>query len=492
MSKAVIYCRKSTEWADRQALSIESQLDFCKKMAEEQGIEVLEVITESMSAKSPGRPEFARMMALIEKWKANQIITWKLNRLSRNMIDGGSVSFALSQGIIKTIYTSDGTYTPETNVLLLSVHFWLSSAFSIDLRKDVMRGMATSIWKWNVIQKLPKGYKKDKNTNSVIHTEHASLVRKAFEMRKDKATLQEIRNFLLDNGMKVSKGTVENILKNRFYYGFMLWQGELFKGNYKPIISKELFDSANADKRGVLKKHTFPLKWIIQTEDGKKYLASIAKKKYTYYHRGDDYVSEEELTETFGQYIMPCIKFTKAQKEEVANAFSDYQKIYLSDNIEKRGQIDARLQWLRTRKNNLFDMRMGWEVEKEIYLEKNSELHDSIMKCEEEIRELSQQEDDTQRDLLDIFDIVTQVQSFWSKANNRQKIYVIAIMTQKIYRTPESRLHITLSEPFDTLFQFGGGKCTILELYHAIRESKFQKKVYIEKLANIWASLAFV
>lgn len=217
MKNAIIYCRKSTTWDDRQALSLESQLDFCQKKAKEGGLNVVEIIQESMSAKDPWRPGFAKMMALIEKWKADHIVCWKLNRLARNLIDGGTISYSLSQWLIKNIYTDSWDFTPETNTLLLSVHFGMSSQFSIELKKDIMRGMRTSIEKWNVIQKLPRGYKRDKNTAIVEPTDKAYLIKEAFEFwrrwkheyfpNKMKITSPDPRAFLLahrDHSFQIS------------------------------------------------------------------------------------------------------------------------------------------------------------------------------------------------------------------------------------------------------------------------------------------------
>src|SRR5207244_3695056 len=67
MPRTAIYARKSTESDDRQVASIESQLHWAVKRCGELGHRAPLILTESQSAKIPGRPEFARMVALIEK-----------------------------------------------------------------------------------------------------------------------------------------------------------------------------------------------------------------------------------------------------------------------------------------------------------------------------------------------------------------------------------------------------------------------------------------
>lgn len=65
MAKYFIYARKSSESEDRQVLSIESQIAELQKLAKQHDIEVAEVLTESRSAKEPGRPVFNSLIQKI-------------------------------------------------------------------------------------------------------------------------------------------------------------------------------------------------------------------------------------------------------------------------------------------------------------------------------------------------------------------------------------------------------------------------------------------
>ena len=87
----IIYARKSTEDSGRQIQSIDDQINFLKKLAKEKDLDIVEIFSESKSAKKPGRPVFEKMLSFIQSKKATGILCWKLDRLSRNPKDGGDI-----------------------------------------------------------------------------------------------------------------------------------------------------------------------------------------------------------------------------------------------------------------------------------------------------------------------------------------------------------------------------------------------------------------
>ena len=99
--KYFIYARKSTESEDRQVLSISSQIDDSKKVADKFNLKVAKVFSESKSAKQPGREVFNEIIERIKSGEVQGIICWKLDRLARNPVDGGQISWLLQNGIIK-------------------------------------------------------------------------------------------------------------------------------------------------------------------------------------------------------------------------------------------------------------------------------------------------------------------------------------------------------------------------------------------------------
>jgi DNA invertase Pin-like site-specific DNA recombinase len=114
--KYCLYARKSTEQEERQILSIDSQIKEMFRMAEREGIEIVEVRRESHSAKSTGqRPVFNELLEDIRQGKFNGILTWAPDRLSRNAGDLGAIVDLMDQKALLEIRTFGQRFTNSPN-----------------------------------------------------------------------------------------------------------------------------------------------------------------------------------------------------------------------------------------------------------------------------------------------------------------------------------------------------------------------------------------
>src|SRR3989339_1597305 len=137
------YNRKSSEAEDRQMLSVDSQIDEAARISSFYNLpKFVEVFKESKSAKKEHeRKEFSRMMEMVFSGKLDSIVCWKLDRLARNMTEGGRIIDLISAGVIKAIITHDKVYYPWDNVLLMAVEFGQGKQFVKDLSVNVKRGL---------------------------------------------------------------------------------------------------------------------------------------------------------------------------------------------------------------------------------------------------------------------------------------------------------------------------------------------------------------
>ena len=97
-AKYIIYARRSTEDKERQQLSIPSQLEETKKFANTVGLDVVDTLFESKTAKKPGRKVFNKLLDLVSSGVADGIIAWHPDRLARNAVDAGQIMHLLDTG----------------------------------------------------------------------------------------------------------------------------------------------------------------------------------------------------------------------------------------------------------------------------------------------------------------------------------------------------------------------------------------------------------
>lgn len=261
--RVVIYNRKSTkDKEDQQVLSIQSQHDENLRLVAREHHGVVDTIDEEWSAKKLGRPGFARMLEQIEQGKAEAIVCWKLNRLARNPIDGGRIQWMLQQGVIKAIITSEKTYVPTDNVIQMCVEFGMATQFSIDLSKDVKRGMRDKAklgWRPG---RATVGYRNDyagvKGEKRIFKDEERfDLVKRCWDMLLTGAygvpKILEIATKEWNLTMRVGRNkaptpiglsTMYQVFTNPFYYGEYEWDGVLYRGSHEPMITRDQFNRA--------------------------------------------------------------------------------------------------------------------------------------------------------------------------------------------------------------------------------------------------------
>lgn len=160
----IAYMRKSTEQAERQSLSIPSQIRKIKETFP--GVKIVKWFEESQSAYSPGRPKFNQMIEMLDSGEADGLISWHPDRLSRNELDAAAITYRIRKGVIK--HTLFGSYTfentPEGIMMLQSVMSH-SQYYSSKLSKDVKRGNDEQRKRGWLTGRAPEGYLNQRSEN---------------------------------------------------------------------------------------------------------------------------------------------------------------------------------------------------------------------------------------------------------------------------------------------------------------------------------------
>jgi DNA invertase Pin-like site-specific DNA recombinase len=90
-TRAVAYIRVSTDKQATRGLSLEAQEERIRSYAALYCLELVEIVVESLSAKTLERPELQRALAMLESGQADALLVVKLDRLVRRVRDLGEL-----------------------------------------------------------------------------------------------------------------------------------------------------------------------------------------------------------------------------------------------------------------------------------------------------------------------------------------------------------------------------------------------------------------
>ena len=368
-AKYCLYARKSTESEERQVLSIDSQIKEMLQLAERDGLDVAEIRRESHSAKDTGqRPVYNELIGDIRQGKFNAILTWAPDRLSRNAGDLGALVDLMDQGLLTEIRTYGQKFTNNPNEKFMLMILGSTAKLENDHRgENVKRGLRTRVEMGLWPGVAPLGYlnqgRMDKKCQIVVDPVRAPIIKQIFEKmayehwsgRKIYNWLKHDLNFKTRGNKSLTLSGLYRMLDNHMYYGEFERpknSGNWYQGKHTPIITKELFDLAQAQlKRDQIfrenKEFAFTKLFTcglcgsgISAEEKYKKLKDGTTAKYVYYGctRGKDrncknlYIREEELiTQLFT--IMDQVNINELgmrhKLEEEIKRYNKFQSVVL-------------------------------------------------------------------------------------------------------------------------------------------------------------------
>ena len=448
MSKYFIYTRKSSEYEEKQILSIEAQLQELREFAQKENLEIVDEFVETKTAKEPGRPVFNEMLSQIEKGEADGILAWHPDRLARNSVDGGRIIYLLDVGKIQSLKFPTFWFEPTPQgKFMLNIAFGQSKYYIDNLSENVKRGLRQKLRRGEWPGLAPIGYVNNLRNHTIeIDKEKAPIIKKIFRAyASGKYALKDLADLSLSLGLVsrrkrkgLSVAVIQRMLENNFYIGLFTYRSETYEGKHKPIIDKTTFDRVQqilkerAKPRKTKTLLDFPFRGIFKCgecgrtitceqhikKSGLVFRYYRCTKKKTICHQ--KYIREEELVKQIGNIVS---KFAWP-KNWFSKMFNQVEKW----KNEKEQSIESLTKPLReelhkteTKSSKLLDAHLEGLLEADEYHNKKAELIEKKITLKQKIAQIGQKGNHWLEPLENWLKKLIQVQNLISGNNLRGK-----------------------------------------------------------------------
>jgi len=236
-----LYIRKSTdENTNRQVRSLGDQRQECVALAERLGLNIVEIFEEEKSAKAPHqRPVFKRMLKELsykspERRRADGILAWHPNRLSRNAYESGVLVQMIDDKLIKDLFfPAYAFHNDASGIEHLTMELARAKGYSDHLSVSVLRGTSGREREGAMVYPVKFGYLKRREIPEkpelcslfpVPCPTDFPIVQRIFELRRAGYSLSAIAVFLSEEGYipkqgKLIKSRLARIASDPFYFG---------------------------------------------------------------------------------------------------------------------------------------------------------------------------------------------------------------------------------------------------------------------------------
>lgn len=316
--KAILLARVSSKEQEENN-SIPAQLRRLIQYAETRGYTDIQPHRLVESSSKTTRKEFSKIIDTIEQQNGTiTLIVDTVDRLQRSFRESVLLDELRKDGKVKLHFVRENLIIDEnsnsSDILRWDMGVMFAKSYVTQLSDNVKRGLEQKRLSGEWAGKAPFGYRNidlPDGKKSVEPDEHAPIVRDLFEWYATASySMKQLRSRLIDAyGLKLATSQIERILKRKFYYGVMTVKGTDYRHGYTPILSKELFTSAEAVRQGFHKRKykyaglPYFYRGLIACGTCGCSITPEKSKGHVYYHctqykgkHGAQYLREEDLT----------------------------------------------------------------------------------------------------------------------------------------------------------------------------------------------------
>lgn len=293
-----IYCRVSTR-EQTLGYSIDNQKNKCQDymhLFNDDFADPIFYIDEGHSASTLDRPNMKQMLQDVKNHKLDEIIIYKLDRLTRNVIDTYELLSMFTDNKVNLVAVMDNLDITTANGKLV---VGILAIFAQWERETIIERTNDGLLQMAMEGKYPKsgvplGYVKDNEKYLTIDEETAPIIRSIFMYARAGYPFSDIQIKIMESyNYKIRTDRMRRIIFENGYYGEFTYKGYVFPDVMQAIVNKDVAMEARkvAGKRSVAygkEQNKFYYRNKITCRNCGNLLGGVPtykkKKKYYYYY----------------------------------------------------------------------------------------------------------------------------------------------------------------------------------------------------------------
>ncbi|OHA47711.1 MAG: hypothetical protein A2541_02055 [Candidatus Taylorbacteria bacterium RIFOXYD2_FULL_36_9] len=456
--KAIIVARVSTD--EQKENSPDAQLFRMQSYCKNHAFGIQKEFSFIESAYKIKRDEFDDIVEYIQEIAKKEKVAVcfdKVDRLSRNIFDKRVAllyEMAISNQIELHFVSDSQVINDKMNAgdkfafnMKLGLSKYYSDAIGDNVKRAFEQKRRNGQWTGNVrLGYLNVHLDEDKRLRKdiIIDPERGHLVLKMFELyATGNYSLETVRRKITElglrslKGLELSKSTVENILKDSFYYGIAVSNKYgPYMHNYARLITKELFDKCQEIR---LKRHAMPnkelskdfiLKGLLRCKNCGCLMTAERKIKksgliFTYYSCTNAkgvckriYVAEKDLLEPIYGILERFESITEETQDGLVNELRKNTETEVVFHKAQINRIQTDYKNLNEKKNRLLEGYLDQCITKADYDTKQQEYADKLQQLEIEMSEHRKADYDYQTTVATVISVARRAKTIFEKSSD--------------------------------------------------------------------------
>lgn len=263
--RCAIYTRKSSEEGLEQDFnSLDAQREACKAYIASQKHEGWELLADryddgGISGGHLDRPSLQRLMQAVDEKRVDQIVVYKIDRLTRSLADFAKLVERLDQAEASFVSVTQ-SFNTATSMGRLTLNVLLSFAqFEREvtaerIRDKIAASKRKGLWMGG---NVPLGYEADGRTLK-IEPDEASTVKALYDFYLKHGLVRVVKERAEDLGLRsrqrirgaghisggkpFDRGHIHHLLSNPIYAGRIRHKGQVYDGQHPAIIVPDIWD----------------------------------------------------------------------------------------------------------------------------------------------------------------------------------------------------------------------------------------------------------